>query len=154
MTGLGDLVPPEMQLKALKKVFDFNVMKFGNGDMGAVSGMAADGSLIHKSGNQQVGEVWTGATFSIAALMLSDGMKDEAYRTAWGVYHVVYETKGYWFRTPEAYDITGNFRASMYMRPAAIWAMEMTVPPAGVAADARQKGIRQEKELKASASTR
>src|SRR5438552_2557324 len=26
-------------------------------------------------------------------------------------------------------DITGNYRASMYMRPAAIWAMEMTAPP-------------------------
>ena len=129
MTGLGDLVPPEMQRKALKKVFDFNVMKFGKGEMGAVSGMAADGSIIHKTDNQQVGEVWTGATFSIAALMLSDGMKEEAYRTAWGVFHVVYETKGYWFRTPEAYDITGNFRASMYMRPAGIWAMEMTAPP-------------------------
>ncbi len=119
----------EMQKKALKKVFDFNVMKFGNGDMGAVSGMAANGSIIHKADNEQVGEVWTGATFGVAALMLSDGMKEEAYRTAWGVYHVVYETKGYWFRTPEAYDITGNFRASMYMRPAGIWAMEMTVPP-------------------------
>jgi non-lysosomal glucosylceramidase len=129
MTGLGDLVPPEMQRKALKKVFDFNVMKFGKGEMGAVSGMAADGSIISKKDNEQVGEVWTGSTFSVAALMLSDGMKEEGYRTAWGVYHVVYETKGYWFRTPEAYDITGNFRASMYMRPAGIWAMEMTTPP-------------------------
>jgi hypothetical protein len=41
---------------------------------------------------------------------------------------VSYEAKGYWFRTPEAWDITGNYRASMYMRPAAIWAMEMTSP--------------------------
>ncbi|HET6178884.1 MAG TPA: non-lysosomal glucosylceramidase [Candidatus Sulfotelmatobacter sp.] len=138
MTGLGDLVPQEMQHKALKKVFDYNVMKFGNGDMGAVSGMAADGSVIHS--NQQVGEVWTGATFSVAALMLSDGMKTEAYRTAWGVYHVVYETKGYWFRTPEAYDLTGNFRASMYMRPAGIWAMEMTGPPVN-AADANKAKV-------------
>ena len=132
MTGLGNLVPPEMQRKALKKVFDFNVMKFSHGEMGAVSGMTADGSIIRKNDNQQVGEVWSGATFSVAALMLSDGMKDEAYRTAWGVYHVVYESKGYWFRTPEAYDITGNFRASMYMRPAGIWAMEMTAPPGTV----------------------
>lgn len=134
MTGLGNLVPMDMQKKALKKVFDFNVMKFGKGEMGAVSGMAANGHIIQKLDNQQVGEVWTGATFSVAALMLSDGMKEEAYRTAWGVYHVVYETKGYWFRTPEAYDITGNFRASMYMRPAGIWAMEMTVPPAAAVA--------------------
>ena len=72
------------------------------------------------------------AAFGVAALMLSDGMKDEAFHTAWGVYHVTYETKGYWFRTPEAYDVTGNYRASMYMRPAAIWALEMTRPPAAV----------------------
>jgi len=43
------------------------------------------------------------------------------FQTAWGIYHVSYETKGYWFRTPEAWDITGNYRASMYMRPASIW---------------------------------
>jgi len=56
-------------------------------------------------------------------------MRDQAYRTAWGLYHVIYESKGYWFRTPEAWDVSGNFRASMYMRPAAIWAMEMIPQP-------------------------
>jgi non-lysosomal glucosylceramidase len=127
MTGLGDLVPREMQRSALIKIYDNNVMKFAKGEMGAVNGIAADGSIIRT--NEQVQEVWIGTTFSVAALMLGDEMKDEAYHTAWGVYHVVYETKGYWFRTPEAYDETGNYRASMYMRPAAIWAMEMTRPP-------------------------
>jgi non-lysosomal glucosylceramidase len=129
MTGLGDLVPRDMQLKALKKIYDFNVMKFAKGEMGAVNGMGADGQIIQLPNNQQVQEVWGGTTFALAALMLSDGMKDEAYRTAWGIYNVSYEKKGYWFRTPEAWDITGNYRASMYMRPAAIWAMEMTRPP-------------------------
>jgi non-lysosomal glucosylceramidase len=127
MTGLGDLVPRDMQLKSLKKIYNFNVMKFANGEMGAVNGMAPDGSII--TSNEQVQEVWTGTTFGVAALMLSDGMKDEGYRTAWGVYHTTYETKGYWFRTPEAWEKTGYYRASMYMRPAAIWAMEMTAPP-------------------------
>jgi non-lysosomal glucosylceramidase len=124
MTGLGDLVPREMQVSALKKIFANNVMKFGNGEMGAANGMAADGSILR--GNEQGEEVWAGTTFGLAALMLSEGMKEEAYKTAWGIYHVVYETKGYWFRTPEAWDDSGNFRASMYMRPAAVWAMEMT----------------------------
>ena len=127
MTGLGDLVPRDMQIKALKKVFDFNVMKFADGQMGAVNGIGADGHAL--SSNEQVEEVWTGTTFGLAALMLSDGLKDEAYKTAWGVYHTNYETEGYWFRTPEAWDITGHYRPSMYMRPAAIWAMEMTRPP-------------------------
>jgi len=126
-TGLGEIVSSDMQHKALKKIFDFNVMKFANGEMGAVNGIAADGTIIKS--NEQVQEVWGGTTFSVAALMLSDGMKDEGYRTAWGVYNVTYQTKGYWFRTPEAWEIDGNFRASMYMRPAAIWAMEMLEPP-------------------------
>ena len=128
MTGLGDLVPRNMQGKSLKKIFDFNVMKFANGEMGAVNGMAADGTIIKMKDNQQVQEVWGGTTFALAALMLGNGMKDEAYRTAWGIYNVTYEKKGFWFRTPEAWDITGNYRASMYMRPAAIWALEMTRP--------------------------
>ena len=127
MTGLGDLVPHEMRRSALHKIFDFNVMKFADGNMGAVNGIAPDGSLVKT--NEQVQEVWTGTTLGLAAFMLSEGMKDEAYKTAWGIYHTSYETKGYWFRTPEAWDITGNYRASMYMRPAAIWAMEMTEPP-------------------------
>lgn len=61
----------------------------------------------------------------VAGLMLSEGMTEQAYRTLWGLYHTSYETKGYWFRTPEACNITGDYRASMYMRPAAIWTMEM-----------------------------
>jgi non-lysosomal glucosylceramidase len=131
LTGLGEIVPRDMRLKALKTIYDFNVMKFADGNMGAVNGMAPDGTLI--TTNDQVQEVWAGVTFALAGFMLEEGMKDEAYRAAWGIYHVSYETKGYWFRTPEAWDITGNFRASMYMRPAAIWAMEMTHPPQNVA---------------------
>ena len=127
MLGLGDIVPHEMELSALKKIFSFNVMKFGDGNMGAANGMSSKGAIL--SENEQGREVWAGTSFGLAALMKSEGMKDEAYRTVWGLYHVIYETKGYWFRTPEAWDITGNFRASMYMRPAAVWAMEMTASP-------------------------
>jgi non-lysosomal glucosylceramidase len=128
MTGLGDLYPKQMQLSAAKKIFATNVMKFGNGEMGAANGMAANGSIIRD--NEQAQEVWVGTSFGFAALLLSEGLTKEAYHTAWGIHHVVYETKGYWFRTPEAWDDTGNFRAPMYMRPAAVWAMEM-IPSAG-----------------------
>jgi non-lysosomal glucosylceramidase len=125
LTGLGDLVPREMQVSALRKIFDYNVMKFADGSMGAVNGISADGKLITLKSNQQVQEVWAGTTMGVAGLMLSEGMTEQAYRTLWGLYHTAYETKGYWFRTPEAWDITGDYRASMYMRPAAIWTMEM-----------------------------
>jgi non-lysosomal glucosylceramidase len=62
--------------------------------------------------------------------MLQQGLREEGFNTAKGVYNVVYETKGYWFRTPEAYDTNGYYRASMYMRPGAIWSMEMVPPSA------------------------
>ena len=128
LTGLGDLVPIDMARSALKKVYDFNVMKFADGQMGAANGMAPNGTIV--TSNEQVQEVWTGATFAVAALMLSEGLKDEAYRTAWGVYNVVWDKKGYWFRTPEAYEVNGMYRASMYMRPGSIWSMEMMAPHA------------------------
>lgn len=127
MTGLGDLVPRDMQMKAAKKIYDFNVMRFAKGEMGAVNGIAPDGTIV--TTNEQVKEVWTGTTFSVAALLLQEGMKEDGFRTAWGIYHTTYETQGYWFRTPEAWEMDGHYRASMYMRPAAIWAMEMTAPP-------------------------
>jgi non-lysosomal glucosylceramidase len=128
LTGLGDLVPPEMIRMALHKVYDFNVMKFQNGEMGAVNGIGADGKVL--STNEQVEEVWSGTTLGLASLMLSEGLTDEGFHTAWGIYHVVYERYGYWFRTPEAWNSKGEYRASMYMRPGAIWAMEMIPKPA------------------------
>jgi non-lysosomal glucosylceramidase len=127
MTGLGDIVPKVMRQKALKKVFDFNVMQFEGGQIGAVNGMTPEGKVVED--NEQVHEVWTGTTLGLAALMLAEGMKDEGYKTAWGIYHAVWERYGYWFRTPESYDRDGTFRASMYMRPGAIWAMELPLRP-------------------------
>ncbi len=122
MTGLGDLVPDEMRRSAFKTIYEYNVMKLHDGDMGALNGIGADGSILTE--NEQSQEVWTGVTFAVASTMLQEGLHDEAYTTAKGIYDVVYEEKGYWFRTPEAWDSRGLFRASMYMRPGAIWAME------------------------------
>ena len=123
LTGLGDLVPPQMQKSALQQVFAHNVMQFNRGEAGAINGTGPNGEALHE--NEQVEEVWTGTTFGVASHMLSEGMKEEAFRTAQGVNNVVWRDRGYWFRTPEAYDANGMFRASMYMRPGAIWAMEM-----------------------------
>lgn len=136
LTGLGDLFPVEMRRSALRQVFDNNVMKFNHGTMGAINGIGANGEMLHE--NEQVEEVWTGTTFGVASDMLSEGMKDEGYQTAKGVYNVVYG-RGYFFRTPEAYDTHGMYRASMYMRPGAIWSMEM-LPKAAGGADPQATG--------------
>ena len=45
----------------------------------------------------------------------------EGWQTARGVVDVTYG-RGLWFRTLEAYDEAGDFRATMYLRPLAIWA--------------------------------
>ena len=58
LTGLGDLVPAQMRKSALQRVYDYNVMKFQGGEMGALNGMGADGQALHE--NEQVEEVWTG----------------------------------------------------------------------------------------------
>jgi len=133
LTGLGDLVPLQMRRSALQRVFDFNVMKFEGGDMGALNGMGADGKILTE--NEQTQEVWVGTTFSVAAEMIADGLSDDAFKMTKGLYDVIYQKKGYWFRTPEAWDAHGNYRAGMYMRPGAIWSMEME-PAAGQGAAA------------------
>jgi non-lysosomal glucosylceramidase len=122
LTGLGDLVPKDMRVSALHKVYATNVRKFARGEMGAVNGIGADGTLLHS--NDQIEEVWTGATFAIASHMIAEGLTAEGFSTAKGVNNVVWRDRGYFFRTPEAYDIHGLFRASMYMRPGSIWSME------------------------------
>ena len=125
LLGLGEIVPKSMRLSTLRNIFENNVLKFGNGEMGAVNGIGPNGTLL--TNNEQIQEVWSGTTHALAAEMITEGLRSEAFHTAQGAYRVVYETKGYWFRTPEAWDISGRFRASMAMRPGAIWAMEFAL---------------------------
>ncbi|MDR3727851.1 MAG: non-lysosomal glucosylceramidase [Terracidiphilus sp.] len=122
LTGLGDLVPKNMRVSALHKVYDTNVRKFAKGEMGAINGIGTDGTLLHT--NTQMEEVWVGATFAVASHMIAEGLHSEGFATAKGVNNVVWRDRGYFFRTPEAYEIHGLFRASMYMRPGSIWSME------------------------------
>jgi non-lysosomal glucosylceramidase len=107
--------------------------------MGALNGMASDGHVL--TDNEQIQEVWVGTTFGLCAEMIAEGLQTEAFSTAKGIYDVVYEKKGYWFRTPEAWGTDGMYRASMYMRPGAIWAMEMmTTKSAGSGASSTASG--------------
>jgi uncharacterized protein (DUF608 family) len=60
---------------------------------------------------------------TLAAFMIGRGLVEEGWDTARGAAEVTYE-RGLWFRTPEVYDEHGDFRASIYLRPLAIWAIE------------------------------
>ena len=89
--------------------------------MGAVNGMRPDGTVDGSS--EQSAEVWVGTTYALAAFMIGRGLIEEGWETARGAAAVTYE-RGLWFRTPEAYDAAGDFRATTYLRPLAIWAIE------------------------------
>ncbi|HEY3524397.1 MAG TPA: non-lysosomal glucosylceramidase [Candidatus Limnocylindrales bacterium] len=119
--ALGDLLDPQHVERALGTIHARNVAGFGDGLRGAVNGTRPDGSVDRSS--EQSTEVWVGTTYTLAALMLGRGLVDEAWETAAGAARMTWE-RGLWFRTPEAYDADGNFRASLYLRPLAIWAIE------------------------------
>ena len=120
-TGLGDLIPRDRVDTALRTIHRLNVCGFGGGLMGAVNGMRPDGTVDTSS--EQSKEVWVGTTYALAAFMLGRGLTEEGWETARGAAAVTYG-RGLWFRTPEAYDREGNYRASLYLRPLAIWAIE------------------------------
>ncbi len=124
VTGLGDLVSPAHIDAALRTIHRLNVQGFAGGAMGAVNGVRPDGSVDRSS--EQSKEVWVGTTYGLAAFMIGRGLVDEGWETAGGAAAVTYE-RGLWFRTPEAYDEDGNYRASMYLRPLAIWAIEEAI---------------------------
>jgi non-lysosomal glucosylceramidase len=121
VTGLGDLLPAERVAAALRTVHAMNVLRFEGGSMGPVNGMRLDGTVDVSS--EQSAEVWVGTAYALAAFMIGRGLIEQGWETARGVASVTYE-RGLWFRTPEAYDAAGDFRASIYLRPLAIWAIE------------------------------
>lgn len=120
ISGL-EVLPASRVDAALRTIYDHNVRRFQDGLMGAVNGIEPDGSPVR---SEQAEEVWTGTTYMLAAHMLFRGLDSAAWATAYGIYRHTYETGGLWFRTPEAWDAAGNYRAGMYMRPLAVWAIE------------------------------
>jgi non-lysosomal glucosylceramidase len=134
--GRDPIVPPVDVQRALRTIYEKNVLGFGGGLMGAVNGRKADGRQLR---TQQGDEVWVGTAYAFAANCVLNGLVDEGMHTAYGLYHVVYSPfgQGYFFKTPEAYlnpDETlwndaaakygeKTFRAMKYMRPGAVWAL-------------------------------
>jgi non-lysosomal glucosylceramidase len=121
VTGLGDILPAGRVEAALRTIHRRNVCGFAGGRMGAVNGTRPDGSVDRSS--EQSAEVWVGTTYALAAFMIGRGLVHEGWETARGAVTTTYD-RGLWFRTPEAYDENGDFRASIYLRPLAIWAIE------------------------------
>lgn len=126
-SGLPSLFDESKIKSALRKVYDFNVMKVKGGRMGAVNGMHPNGKVDETC--MQSREVWTGVTYGVAATMILAGMEEEAFATAEGIFLAGWSEDGYgyWFQTPEAWTMDGHYRSLMYMRPLAIWGMQYAI---------------------------
>jgi non-lysosomal glucosylceramidase len=118
---LPDIVPGDRALSALKTVYDACFLKFNDGKFGAANGVRPDGSPENPKATHPL-EIWTGINFGLAAFLVQMGMKDEALKLTEAVVRQIYDN-GLQFRTPEAITATGTFRACVYLRAMAIWAI-------------------------------
>lgn len=134
--GLADILPPERMKSHMQEVYKRCVVPMkdftgdGIGDIGALNCVGERGELI---GTLQSDEVWTGATYFLAAMMYSAGLKKEALDTAYGVYYTTYinpET-AFWFNTPESWRVpTMKARPDnpeQYQRPRAVWELLLAI---------------------------
>ncbi|KAK0095164.1 hypothetical protein PV326_009081 [Microctonus aethiopoides] len=120
--GFSHEVFPEDRVKSsLMTIFENNVMKYKGGYQGAVNGFLPSGSIDIRS--LQSEEMWTGVSYGLAALMIHEGMIEQGFRTAEGVYRTVWEKIGMGFQTPEALYENYYYRSTGYMRPLSIWAI-------------------------------
>ncbi len=148
--GAAPVVPPDREARALRTIYQKNVLGFGRGEMGAVNGRTAAGGQLF---SQQGDEVWAGTTYAFASNCILHGLAAEGLQAAYGVYHIVFSPygQGYAFRTPEAYldpeEPRWNdravkngdrlFRAMKYMRPGAVWAVREALRKTAAARGAR-----------------
>jgi len=131
-----------------------NVLGFNGGTMGAVNGMMPDGNPDTFSVQSE--EVWTGVTYAVSALMIShvsvlllliicgrvytvimfdnsycidcsQGLREEGFNTAKGIYNTVYNNIGMAYETPEAIYSKKAYRSVGYMRPLSIWSIQMVL---------------------------
>ena len=128
--GLDDILPGEKMKSHFEKIYKICVVPLtdftgdGIGDVGAMNALKEDGTYL---GLGQSDEVWTGTTYFLAASMYRAGLKEEALKTAFGVYYVTYEedSTAYWFNVPEAWNAQGlNPRPNnpeQYQRSRAVW---------------------------------
>lgn len=127
-SGFGyEIFPKENVRSTLQVIYENNVKKFANGEMGACNGFLP-GENENEGGADtacmQSEEAWTGVTFALASTMIQEGMFKEAMETAGGLYNSLTQKIGLAFETPEAVYEKNCYRSIGYMRPLSIWSMQ------------------------------
>ncbi|KAK9884265.1 hypothetical protein WA026_005217 [Henosepilachna vigintioctopunctata] len=115
-----EVFPHENVLSSLRTIYANNVQSFCNGNMGAVNGFIQGDQDEFTIQSQ---EIWTGVTYSLASTMIYEGMVNEGFKTAEGMYNSMTNMFGLSFNYPEALYAHKFYRAVGYMRPLSIWAM-------------------------------
>jgi non-lysosomal glucosylceramidase len=103
-----------------RTIYASNFLKFAGGALGVVNGRTAQGGAVK---DEQGNDVWVGINFMLSAHFLIYGLWWQAWRILRTIYNVIYQ-RGFFFRTPEAWDERGGYIASMYMRAGTIWTVE------------------------------
>jgi len=107
-------------LSALRTIYKYNYRGTARGKWGIISGKTRRNKL---TASEQGRDVWAGANFALCSLFLKHGLYREAENVLNTMSDIIYG-KGFFFRTPEGWDTKGQFTATMYMRPNAIWSLE------------------------------
>lgn len=118
-----NVFPQQHVSSILKTIYKNNIKQFGDSDMGAVNGFLQDTGTDMFSTQSQ--EVWIGVTYSLASLMLFEGLDEEGWRTAGGMWKLLNEHLGYSFQTPEAFNMAGFYRSISSSQALCIWSMQL-----------------------------
>ena len=124
--GLGDIVPPEIAISALKSIYELNFIDEGGGE-GAVSlaCLPENGteSLPHSDDTSfQTAEIQPGFNMSFAAQLECWDLNAEANTVRKALFDELYVRRNLVFQTPAAFDRgTMSCRAILNMRPMAAW---------------------------------
>lgn len=65
-----------------------------------------------------------GVVYALASTMIYEDMKEEAMKTAGGLYDMMAQRVGLPFETPEAMYVKSTYRSIGYMRPLSIWSIQ------------------------------
>jgi non-lysosomal glucosylceramidase len=115
-----NVFPEDKARMTLRTVYENNVLKFGNGYMGAVNGIR-NGEIIE---GEQERESWSGTSYALGATMLAYGMTEEGWMVIYGTENLATNLAGTFGDWPEAITIepgkngipASGIRAKNYLR--------------------------------------
>jgi non-lysosomal glucosylceramidase len=118
-----EIFPKENVRQSLRTIYENNVLKFYDGQMGAVNGWSPEANCPDTVSIQSE-EIWIGVVYALASCMIYEDMEEEAMKMVAGLYRAMTERVGLAFDTPEAFYGKANYRSIGYMRPLSIWSMQ------------------------------